>query len=46
MNEPRGFNTLFNSSPPFKDVKNPTFPSEEEESCVRDFYNKEIVKNP
>ena len=40
------FNTLFDSSPPFKDIKNPSFPSKEEESCVNDFYNKEVQKNP
>jgi len=40
------FNTLFNSSPPFKDVKNPSFPSREEKSCVNDFYNKEVEKKP
>ena len=40
------FNTLFNSSPPFKDVKNPSFPSKEEKSCVNDFYNKEVEKYP
>ena len=40
------FNTLFDSSPPFKDIKNPSFPSKEEESCVRDFYLKEVEINP
>ena len=40
------FNTLFDSSPPFKDIKNPSFPSREEKSCVNDFYNKEVEKNP
>ena len=40
------FNALFDLSPPFKDIKNPSFPSKEEESCVRDYYNKEFEKNP
>ena len=40
------FNTLFDSSPPFKDIKNPSFPSREEKSCVNDFYNKEVEKKP
>ena len=30
----------------FKDVKNPSFPSREEKSCVNDFYNKEVEKKP
>tara|TARA_B100000609_G_C17009752_1_gene328022 strand:+ start:274 stop:648 length:375 start_codon:yes stop_codon:yes gene_type:complete len=42
------FNTLFNSSPPFKDIKNPKWPTKEEESCVINFYNKKVfkIKNP
>ena len=38
------FNTLFNSSPPFKDIKNPKWPTKEEESCVINFYNKKVIK--
>lgn len=37
------FNTLFNSSPPFKDIKNPKWPTKEEESCINTFYKKNIL---
>ena len=40
------FNTFFDSAPLIKDIKNPIRPTKEEESCIYDFYIKNIIKTP
>jgi len=39
------FFDYFYSIPPAKDIKELTYPSENEEKCVKEFFNKNILKN-
>ena len=35
----------FNANPPVKDCKDLIWPTKDEEKCVKDFFNKNILKN-
>ena len=40
------FITLFESAPPYINIKNPKYPEREEIDCIKKFYNSVLLKNP
>ena len=42
----QNFITLFESAPPYVNVKNPKNPERVEIDCIKKYYNSELLKNP